>query len=443
MSQDEVKVTVSPDRMAAFIRLPVGGQVTTQDLRKALAHEGVRAGISPAALHEAVTGQRGVFYQIAWGHRPSESPEGAPLVVLKFPRSKGEPPSRIEVGPGFRDEWKRLRDRGAVGAGDVLAFLRNVDRYPRALTVTGDQIIFVEFPPDVQPGKNASLSKDGTTVIAARPGIPYQSDSGLGVCDHIEISGNVGSLTGDIAFPGDLSIRGNVEAGFRVAATGDILISGNLYGSAATRGRIIVSGGINAPGESVESGKGVSCRFCENSLIRSAGPVVVSEACLHSVIETDAHFEAAGEKGRIVGGLIRASVSVRAGTVGSAMGISTVVEVGISPKLRHEHARIQRELEKVRSELAEAERTGRRPAQSANDFDVIRLYRMKKLLRDQEMHLTDRLLSMNDSLSRLSGGYFEALHVLPGVRLVMGIDVTEFGQPIDRVIKGAIPREAN
>jgi hypothetical protein len=68
---------------------------------------------------------------------------------------------------------------------------------------------------------------------------------------------------------------------------------------------------------------------------------------------------------------------------------------------------------------------------------------MKKLLRDQEMHLTDRLLSMNDSLSRLSGGYFEALHVLPGVRLVMGIDVTEFGQPIDRVIKGAIPREAN
>jgi len=443
MTQDQVKVTVSADRMAAFIRLPVSGEVTVKDLRDALAREGVRAGISASALRDAVRGKRGVFHQIAWGQRPPEPSLGSPTIIYKFPKSKGEPPPVMEVGPEFRTEWKRLRDRGAVGAGDVLAFLRNADRYPRCLTVTGEEIACVEFPEGARPGKNASLSKDGTAIVSTRPGIPYQDQSGVSVCDHIEIYGNIGSLTGDVSFPGDLSIRGNVEAGFRVAATGDILISGNLCGSATARGRIIVSGGINAPGEAVESGKGVSCRFCENSLIRSSGPVSVSEACLHSVVETDSYFEAVGQKGRVVGGMIRATLSVRVGTAGTPMGIPTVVEVGISPRLRHEYARLLRELEKVTANLEEAERTGSRPIQSADDYDAVRLYRMKRLWREQEALLKRRLESMRETLSRLPSGHFEAGHILPGVRLVMGTEVIEFERPIDRVSKGAIPREAN
>jgi len=443
MPEDELKVSVSEDRMSAFIRLPTDREVTMQDLRDALGAEGVRAGISPVALREAIRGPKGIFHQIAWGKRALPSAAGTPVVVAKFPNSQGAPPREMKVGPGFRLAWKKLRDRGAVSAGDVLAFLRNADKHPKSLTVTGDELASVEFPTPVKPGKNAKISKDGTSIVSTKPGIPYQDADGLSVLDHIEVFGEIGTESGDISFPGDLSIRGDVEAGFRVSATGDILITGNLWGSATARGRIFVSGGVNAAGEVVESGKGVTCRFCENSLIRSSGPVTVTDAIIHSVVETDAYVRAAGDKGKIVGGLVRAKEGVTVTTAGTPMGIPTVVEVGVSPSLRHEQSRLERELQKVRSDLEEAERIGNRPLQSDADYDGVRLLRMKKLWQDQEALLTKRLESLDESLSRLPRGYFDAGHVLPGVRLVMGTDVTEFTSPIDTLRKGAVPREAD
>lgn len=441
---DALKVSVSEDRMSAFIRLPHDRDVTMQDLRDGLLSEGVKAGISPVALRGAITGPRGVFYQIAWGKKPASAGEpGAPVVMCKFPDSQGPPAGIMEAAPGFRKAWKQLRDRGAVSAGDVLAFVRNVDKYPKALTVTGDQVACVEFPASIKPGKNAKLSRDGTAIISTRPGIPYQDADGVCVMDHVEVIGDVDSATGDISFPGDLSIKGDVQAGFRASATGDILISGNLWGSATARGRIVVSGGVNAPGEVVESGGGVTCRFCENSLVRSAGVVTVIEAVIHSVVETDASLETVGEKGKIVGGLVRAAKGVSATIAGTPMGIPTVIEVGVSPKMRHEQARMERELEKVRADLEEAERTGGKRLQAEGNYDALRLLRMRRLWEDQEALLTRRLESFNETLSRLPKGYFEARHVLPGVRLVMGADVMEFTSPIDRVSKGAVPREAD
>jgi hypothetical protein len=446
MSLENVKVIISEDRMAAFVRLSYETGITMQDLRDALAREGVNTGISPAALREALDGQRGIFYQVAWGKKPepaSGTPTGRPLVVFKFAESQGQPPVSLESGPGFRLAWKRLRDRGAVSTGDVLAFVRNADRYPSAVAVTGEQVARIEFAARFRPGRNTSVFRDGTAVVASRPGIPYQDSEGLGVMDHVEVVGDVDGATGELAFPGDLSIRGNVQPGFRVSATGDILVSGNICGSATARGRIIVSGGINAPGEVVESGGGISCRFCENSMIRSAGGITVTEAVVHSVVETERDLQVGGYKGRIVGGLVRAALGVTVTTAGSPMGVPTVIEVGVSPKLRREQARMERELEKVRSDLEATRRAGGSRAGSSNDYDALRLRRMKRLLEEQEVALRERLKSFGETLKRLPKGYFDAGKVLSGVRLVMGADVKEFTSSIDRITMGVMPREAD
>ncbi len=444
MAEDVVKISVSEDRMAAFIRLSQDQDFTMQDLRDALAKEGVKAGISVSALRDAVDGPRGIFYQVAWGKKPDpHSLGGAPVVVLRFPDSKGKPPESMVPSPGFRIAWKKIRDRGAVSTGDILAFVRNADRYPKSLTVTGEEVASIEFPPSYRPGKNAKVSRDGASIFATRPGIPYQDADGLSVMDHIELNGDVDSITGDIAFPGDLSIRGNIQEGFKASAAGDILISGNLWGSATARGKIVVSGGVNAPGEVVESGGGVTCRFCENSLLRSGGVIKVTEAAIHSVLETDSAVEVTGDKGKIVGGLVRAAKGVTVTVAGTPMGIPTVIEVGVSPKLRHEQARMERELDKVRKDLEEARRAGGKRPRDANDYDALRLLRMRRLWEDQEVLLTKRLESFIETLSHLPKGYFDAGRVLPGVRLVMGTDVIEFTSPIDRISKGAVSREAD
>lgn len=446
MDADKIKVVVAEDRMAAFVRLSQDRDISMQDVRDALAREGITVGISPVALKEAIAGRRGVFYQVAWGRKPPPAGEPGgrgPLIILRFDGSGGQPPSSLEADPGFRQAWKRLRDRGAVSAGDVLAFTRNADRYPKATTVTGEQVTCIEFTAPWKPGKNAKVSRDGTSIVSTRPGIPYQSDDGVGVMDHVEILGDVGSNTGEVAFPGDLSIRGDVQAGFKVSATGHILISGNLWGSATARGKIVTGGGINAPGEVIESGGGIICRFCENSLVRSAGDIEVSDAVIHSVVETEGALTAMGERGKVAGGLIRAGLGVKVRMAGTPMGIPTVVEVGVSPKLRREQARLERELEKVQADLEQARRQGGRKMTSTKDYDALRLIRMRRLWEEQESALTQRLLLFKQTLERLPKGYFQAERVLTGVRLIMGTDITEFTSSFDRISMGAMPREAD
>lgn len=446
MDIDSFKVILAEDRMAAFVRLSHDADVSIQDLRDALARESITAGISPVALRQAVEGQRGVFHQVAWGKKPEAiggTDGNGPVLVSRFAASQGVPPSSFIAGPGFRLAWKKLRDRGAVSVGDVLAFVRNADRYPKALTVTGDQVPCIEFTSRWRPGKNARISRDGTSVVSTRPGIPFQSEEGLGVLDHVSVEGDIDGSSGDVAFPGDLSIHGDVQSGFKVSATGSILIGGNLWGSATARGRIVVSGGISAPGEVVESGAGISCRFCENSLLRSARDIEVAEAVIHSVVETEGSLTAMGGKGKIAGGMVRATLGVRVNVAGTPMGVPTVIEVGVSPRLRHEQARLERELEKVRADLKQANREGGRRLTSTNDYDALRLLRMRRLWEDQESALSQRMESFSETLQHLPKGYFQAGHVLAGVRLVMGTDVKEFTSSLDRISMGAMPREAD
>ena len=444
MSEESVKVVISGDRMSAFLRVAPEADVTMQDLRDALAREGVTTGISVTALKEALLGKRGVFYKVASGTLDSETagPSDPPVVALKFAESQGKPPERIHVGPGFREEWRRLRARGAVSAGDLLAFVRRPDKYPKATTVTGQRVARIEFPDDLKPGQNAQATADGTGIIALRTGIPFHDSTGIGVLDHIEIVGDLDASSGDVSFPGDLSVRGDVGQGCRVSATGDILISGHLWGSATARGRIVVSGGINAPGETIEAGGSITCRFAENSIIRSLERITIAEALLHCVVETERDLVVTGLGGRIVGGLVVAALGVKASTIGSPMGIPTVIQLGVSPKLRREQARLERDLEKVTKDLEKMKFATRSPLRTG-DYDVLRLSRMRRHLQDQEAALSAKLESFRDMLRRFPKGYFVADRVLPGVKVVMAADVKEFKSSADMIIMGAIPRETD
>ncbi|HHX29574.1 MAG TPA: DUF342 domain-containing protein [Firmicutes bacterium] len=431
-----VKVVLSNDRMGAFVLLEPECDVTLEDLRVALRREGVTEGISPKALQEAVNGERGIAYQVAWGVPPSESSMeslGRATFVLNYPESRGKPPEAIVVGADFAGSWRRLLSRGVVNAGASLGFVRSPSGLPKAVTVTGDEVPFVELGNDIKLGPNTALSADGLKIVSERPGIPYEDESGIGVLDHITIVGDIGPKTGNISFPGDISVKGSIAGGFSVSTSSNLLVSGNLWGSATARGKIVVAGGITAPGEFIESGAGITCKFCENSMIRSGGPITVEGALIHSVVETEDRVDVTGVGGRIVGGLVRAVTGLRANVVGSPMGIPTVVELGVTPRLRREVSRLERELEKITADLQRIAK----PVGSLPRMDNMRLTRVKKLLQDREKAVRERLYLLKKSFDAMPKGRFEAESVLPGTRLVMGIDVHEFTSPIDKIIMGA------
>jgi hypothetical protein len=434
-----IKVVISNDKMGAFVLLSPGYDITPDDVRVALRREGVTEGISPKALQEATLGERGLIYQVAWGVPPAQSildSFAKPNLLFNYPESKGKPPETLVVGPDFAADWRRLLRRGVVNVGSNLGFVRSRSGLPQARAVTGEEVPFVNLGYDIKLGPNARLSPDGLKIVSERPGIPYEDESGIGVLDHVTIEGDVGPKTGNISFPGDISVRGNIASGVTVSTSSSLLVSGNLWGSATARGKIVVSGGITAPGEVVESGGGISCKFCENSVLRSSGPITISDALIHSVVETDDEVELTGRAGRIVGGLVRAQIGLRSLVVGSPMGVPTVVELGISPKLRREVSRLERELAGIVADLAQIAKPGGRVS-SGRGMDSVRLARARRLLMEREKALRERLFLLKKSFDRMPKGFFQAGEVLPGTRLVMGMDVHEFTSPIDMITMGA------
>ena len=444
---DSVKVIISPDKMAAYVILPEEGDFSVRELTEALSRAGVVFGISPNALRSALSGKRGVPYQVAWGLRPEEpkdfSSSGVPVLVSRFPQSRGKPPRVFTVDEDFRSKWGQLLARGSVREGSVLAFVRNPDNSAIGTTVTGEKVAPFAKKPEIVCGENASLSRDGNLVLAKRSGIPYTDEGGPAVLDRVEIVGNIGSLTGDVHFPGDIVIKGDVSRGFKVTAWGAVMITGTLAGSVSCAGNIVVEGGIKSTGEIVESGGEVSARFCENSVVRAIGDVVFHEAVVHSLVETEKRLIVTHEKGKIVGGLVRAKAGVKAPTVGSLMGVPTVVEVGISPKLRREYSKLKDDLDSVRSEIERIARLGLASRSRGNNrqYDSLRLQRMRQMLEDKERSLREKIASLEDMLKSVRGGFFWADEVLPGTKLVVGLETFEYRSPAERLRIGVIDGE--
>lgn len=447
---ENVEVIVSADKMAAYICINDDQDRSLDEIKDILKRYGVSFGISDIAIRTALSGQRGKPHQVAWGIPPhtdtledEKTPAGSKL-VFKFGRSQGKPPETLNVGPNFRHEWSKINGLGSVRAGISLAFIRNPEECSFGMTVTGEKIPYIGSKPIFKCGPNTAPSPDGRYVLATRSGIPYIEDNMPGVLDHIKIVGNIGPETGNISFPGDLVIIGDVLQGFHVSAWGSLWIKGNLGGSASCAGNISVDGGINAPRDTIECGGTVSARFCENSVIRAQGDIVISEYIMHSIVETEQDVYLNTDIGRIVGGLTRARNTVITHSVGSIMNISTLIEIGVSPKIRREYENIRKDIEKVDEEIRRIgimEPKGPSESKSMN-IDALYLQRLSALFEDKRKGLLARLTAVEETMRKSREGYFYAQTVMPGTKIVSGTDVYEFNEVQHEVRIGVKNNEA-
>lgn len=433
------KIVISDDTMAAFVILPHGPDYTVDDLRNALRAEGVTHGVSVRALVEAVEGPRGIIYQVAWGTMegtPQEEDAREPEIVFNFPQPAERPVSEYPVDPDFKERGQAMLALDTVREGDVLCVAKGNDERQRGTGVTGLPVLLGPEPPALATSENTCLSADGKSLLARRPGIPYVENGVVYVMDHVVIQGNVDKETGNLEFVGDITVQGSISPGYRVSAGQNLIVEGSILGSASAGGQIAVKGGISAPGETVESGGGVLCKFIENSLVRTMGPVKVAEAILHSVVEAEGSIKVTDPGGRIVGGRIRARKGVYVDTVGTDMDAPTVIEVGVSPKYRREFSTLEKDLQRVQEELKNANKS--KYSSGFNQYDRLRVKRLILFLETQEKELYGKLRALRENMRRLGSGYFRAQTIFPGTRLVMGVNVTDFKSRVEGYMVGVI-----
>ncbi len=222
--------------------------------------------------------------------------------------------------------------------GDLLARLHKEEAGKSGFDIMGTKI----KPRDVRRmilkfGRNIELSEDKTEIFSTENGHVTLVDDRVFVSNLMEIE-NVDPSTGNIEYEGNVQINGNVCSNFKVHAKGNVEIRGVVEGAEIIAGgNITIARGMNGMGKGVLKADGnIVAQFIENSSVEASG-YVEAGSILHSTVLAGTEIHVNGRKGFISGGRVCATTLIDVKILGSDMGTDTVVEIGISPKLKRRY----------------------------------------------------------------------------------------------------------
>lgn len=334
-----VHITIAPDCMSAALRLEPaqgGKPAAIEDVVHALAAAGVSFGLDEAALLEAC--QRGAAddVPIAQGLAPQEG-QDSDFVELVADVSNRAP----KVDENGLINYREHNAIGLVSPGSAL--MRRIPPVPGTLgfTVRGEAL--APRPVRDEPFSNrlsgSEISAhDPNLLTATIAGLPVRVEAGVLVEPVLNLE-QVDLESGNVYFNGTVNVSGDVHQAMKVEASGDIFVGGTVDGGLLRAGgNVLIQGGVIA-GAQVEAQGAVTARFAEASSLSSGSVLTVHDAVLDCILVSQNRIEVggkAGDRGRLVGGSVRAKMLLKVPQLGSESAAVTRIEMAVDPDLeRH------------------------------------------------------------------------------------------------------------
>ncbi len=435
----QYKVEISADKMTAWLTVTGahgGKRQNAHDAVAALANCEVREGVDAGAV-EAALAECGQRKEVARGIAPIHGTDAVlqPLVEVNRQRHP-----HIDA-TGHVD----LHDLGAipaVQAGDPV-----MRRHPPEPGTPGRNVLGGSIPASV--GRDAQFAvrlqgvvsspDDPDLLVAEIAGQPLLHQDGITVepilhYDAIDIA------AGNVDFPGSLVVRGDIRTGMKVNAGGDITVQGVIESAeVCAGGDIRVQGGIighACPQHSAQQPIGqcntarvsahgsVYARYIENAVVEAQQTVHVTESIVQSEVTALDQVVVGGQghKGRILGGLVRATGLVTADYLGGDGAGATRVMAGINPLLlraMEEHRKRREHLLKQHDDVTKIVRLLQGHPEKRDLYDKARLT-LKKLSEDIAEELEDeRVIEAEGKLAE-HAKVVVGEAVAAGVTIVMG-----------------------
>jgi len=324
-----VEVTLAPDAMAAWGTFfpsssPDGHLLVWNELSDALTNAGVVEGLLDREIQE-------VIFQYN-----TSRPASARVVLARGRPAQAERPAFLKLEAKFYNhhfqvsgdvqvDFKEFSPFVIVKKGELLA--RAV--LPR-LGIPGRTVTGKELPPErkdikhLKPGAHTLFAHG--KVFSRLAGRFTLDGEVFDVADTLDLGDGVGYTTGNLIFPGTITVKGVVSDGFRLVAGADIIVKGPLDASEVMcHGDLNVEGGIigKKPGI-VRVGKSVRCAYIENVQVESLGTISVARAILRGTIFTNEDLSM-DEGGRIVSSTVWARGNVSCTQLGAENGLTKIV----------------------------------------------------------------------------------------------------------------------
>lgn len=349
---ERVRISVPPEKDKAVCRFyppsTKGKMMSKQDILDELAMENVSFGIIEKNIDAYISARQFcVNVLMAKGKAPVEG-HSAQVKFLFDTNAVSKPKINEDGSVDFHD----LGNINHVSKDELLAEKIPMDIGKPGTDVFGNVIPQMKVKDcALKHGNHIRISEDGLQMFSEVSGHVSLVNDTVFVSDVYEVPADVGPSTGDIEYDGNVTVKGNVITGFTVKATGNIVVNGAVEGATLIAdGDIILRNGIQGMNKGLLKAKGdVVTKFIESANVETESSIK-TDAILHSNVTAKKNVIVSGKRGLITGGTVKAGDVIQAKTIGSTMGTTTNLEVGIDPALIEQCRIYEKQMEEFNAE---------------------------------------------------------------------------------------------
>jgi len=401
-----LSIELTDDQMQAYLTIipheGTGLPASEPQLARLLHEHNICYGLKQEAVQQALDsslkGQAVEGLLIAEG-TPPVNPE-PPRLIIKIAQT---PKPKVLITADGRADYKSASNLTLVKKGDLLAEIIPAKTQSRP----GKDVCGRNIPPHAQRGSPLPNFYNVTQetapdriikVLAACEGEFFNAGNAFGVRKLHVVKGDIGLDTGNIDFPGDVFIEGSIKAGFKVIAEGNIHVLNTVEAALLSAGgSITVEQGIKGRGKAILRAKeNIECLFAEQATLLAVGDIVIKRSAMHCTIKCNGRLKVGQTKGSLIGGLARARCGMFLVNLGSVSETQTLISFGQDYLLLDQIEQLEKHLGKIRSRLAEIERTLQRAA--VPDQAALKALREEKLTLLKQRELWGKkLITLRDS----------------------------------------------
>ena len=358
----QLVVDLSNDDMHAYATVTepstFGSDVSVEQIKKALEVQGVCINYEDDKIKYFVDHpEYGIAYEVVTAPAPVDGKNA--YMEYKFETDKSKRRGK-ETDSGQVD-YKELNIIENVIEGQPLAVKIPPEKGKNGKTLKG---VFMQAKDgkdiNMPLGKNVYVDKDGVTICAQVNGQVLLIADKICVEPVHLVEGDVCNKTGNINFLGSVVVKGSVQDGYDITASGNIEIGGTV-GKCHLKadGDIFISQGVVGGDVGEITAKGsVWARFIQNTKLDVGEFLLVTDGIVNSDVVCDKKILVTGTKKQtaIKGGHLFAKEAVYTKDIGSSGGgVNTIIEVGVDPKAKIRMVDLQQEQNGLLKKIDELE----------------------------------------------------------------------------------------
>ncbi len=382
-----VTVRVTENRMAALLSLHPG-RGTGRSLEYGAVDEAIREkGISSGIREELVmrawelvgSGREIRDLIFARGRHLSRTTRNEVEVLITLASGKG-----MTIQKDGRADFRNQDRITTVRRGTQIARVRPAAApAEEGWDVLGNKLRAEESDSlQIDAGANVAVTAeaDGSQLLTAQiDGELVFEHNRFEIRPAFAVNGDVDLHTGNIRFPGSVTVKGSVRSGFHVMAGGDIQVGELVEASLLSAdGEIVINQGVKGGGKAVvRTKRAVGLTFAEQATILAVGNVQARNSLVHCEVKTNGKLRMIGDGCRIVGGRIRAREGLETHNLGSERGVKTLVEFGQDYLIADRIEREEREMEKLKREVSRVDLAMRESERDSASASLDKLHRRK------------------------------------------------------------------